>query len=48
MVNYKSEKQLSIFDFKTGLESKLDANNRWVLLCSLLDWDKLSSIYQKS
>jgi len=48
MVNYKSEKQLSIFDFKTGFESKLDANNRWVRLCSLLDWDKLSSIYHKS
>ena len=48
MINYKSEKQLSIFDFKTGFESKLDLNNRWVRLCLLLDWDKLSSIYHKS
>ena len=48
MINYKSEKQLSIFDFKTGFESKLDSNNRWVRLCLLLDWDKLSSIYHKS
>jgi len=45
MVNYKFEKQLSIFDFKTGFESKLDSNNRWERLCLLLDWDKPSNIY---
>jgi len=48
MINYKSKKQLSTFDLKTGFESKLDSNNRWVRLCLLLDWDKLSSIYHKS
>ena len=45
MVNYKSEKQLSLFDFKTGFASKLDSNNRWVRLCLLFDWDKPSNIY---
>jgi hypothetical protein len=45
MINYKFEKQLSIFDFKTGFASKLDSNNRWVRLCLLLDWDKPSNIY---
>ena len=45
MFNYTSEHQLSIFDFKTDFESKLDPNNRWVKMAALLDWDKFASIY---
>jgi hypothetical protein len=32
MINYKSEKQLSTFDLKTGFESKLDSNNMGTLM----------------
>lgn len=48
MFNYKSRKQLSIFDFKTDFESKLDPNNRWVKLANLLDWDKFAAVYAQS
>lgn len=48
MFNYKSQKQLDIFDFKTDFESKLDPNNRWVKLANLLDWDKFAAVYAKS
>jgi len=45
MFNYTPENQLSIFDFKTDFESKLDPNNRWVKMAKILDWDKFASIY---
>ena len=48
MINYSSQKQLSIFDFKTEFVSKLNPENRWVKLANLLDWDKLASVYLHS
>lgn len=45
MFNYTPENQLSIFNFKTDFESKLDPNNRWVKMAKILDWDKFAAIY---
>lgn len=47
MFKYTSQNQLSIFEFKTEFESKLNPENRWVLFSKLLDWDSLASIYCK-
>ena len=47
MFNYTPQNQLNIFNFKTEFESKLDANNRWVKLAKILDWDGFASIYSK-
>lgn len=47
MFNYTPQNQLDIFNFKTEFESKLDANNRWVKLAKILDWDGFASIYSK-
>ena len=44
MFNYTPQNQLNIFNFKTEFESKLDANNRWVKLAKILDWDGFASI----
>lgn len=48
MFKYRSQKQLSIFDFHTDFESKLNPENRWVKLAKLLDWDKLADVYAKN
>ena len=48
MFKYTSQKQLSIFDFHTDFESKLNADNRWVKMAKILDWDKLAAVYAKS
>lgn len=48
MFKYTSQKQLSIFDFHTDFESKLSAENRWVKMAELLDWDKLAAVYAKN
>ena len=48
MFKYRSQKQLSIFDFHTDFESKLNPDNRWVKLAKLLEWDKLASVYAKN
>lgn len=45
MINYTSENQLEIFDFKLGFQGKLNPNNRWIKLAKLLDWDALAKIY---
>ena len=45
MLNYTSQNQLEIFNFKTEFESKLDSKNRWVRLAKLLDWDSFATIY---
>lgn len=47
MFNYTPQNQLDIFNFKLEFESKLDANNRWVKLAKILDWDGFASIYSK-
>mgnify|MGYP000856282322 CR=1 FL=1 len=48
MFKYRSQKQLSIFDFHTEFESNLDPNNRWVKMAKMLDWDKLAEVYAKN
>lgn len=45
MIRYKSDKQLSIEEFRTPFEIKLDKENRWVILSKAIPWDSLASIY---
>jgi len=45
MIEYISEKQLSIEEFKTPFQTKLDANNRWVKLASIVPWDTFAGHY---
>ena len=48
MLNYTSEKQLSILDFKNPFDIDLDPNNRWVKLSKLIDWDAFAELYSRS
>lgn len=48
MIRYNSCKQLTIEEFKTPFELKLDKNNRWVKLSQKIPWDDLASIYYKN
>lgn len=48
MIKYNSVKQLSIEEFKTPFEIKLDKENRWVKLAEQIPWDELAHIYYKS
>lgn len=45
MLNYTPQNQMTIFDFKTEFEGKLNPENRWVKMAKLLDWDKFAAIY---
>ena len=45
MVRYLSEKQLSIFDFKTPFNSVLLADNRWVVMSKDVPWDVFANHY---
>jgi len=45
MIRYKSSKQLSIEEFRTPFEIRLDKNNRWVKLSRILPWDELADVY---
>lgn len=47
MIKYNSVKQLSIEEFKTPFEIKLDKENRWVKLSGQIPWDELAHIYYK-
>lgn len=48
MIRYQSSKQLSIEEFKTPFEIKLDKDNRWVKLSQIIPWDDLASIYYRT
>jgi hypothetical protein len=48
MIRFRSEKQITIEEFKTPFEIKLQKNNRWVLMAAQLPWDELSAIYYKT
>jgi len=48
MIRYKSNRQLSIEEFKTPFQIKMDKGNRWVKLGNALPWDALASIYYRS
>lgn len=45
MLNYTPQNQMTIFDFKTEFEGKLNPENRWVKMAKLQDWDKFAAIY---
>lgn len=45
MITYISDSQLSIEEFKTPFVNSLSADNRWVRLSKLVNWDKFASIY---
>jgi IS5 family transposase len=44
---YVSTKQLSLTEFESPFERKLNPSNRWIILSKLLPWDELCSIYWK-
>lgn len=48
MIRYKSTRQMSIEEFKTPFQVKLDKENRWVKLGNSLPWDRLADIYYRS
>ena len=48
MIRYKSQNQLTIEEFKTPFEIKLNRENRWVKLGEALPWDKLAQIYHRA
>jgi hypothetical protein len=48
MIRFRSEKQITIEEFKASFEIKLQKNNRWVLMAAQLPWDELSVIYYKT
>jgi hypothetical protein len=48
MIGYKSTRQMSIEEFKTPFQVKLDKENRWVKLGNSLPWDRLAGIYYRS
>ena len=45
MINYISERQLTIEEFKTPFQKSLLAGNRWVMLSSVVPWDSFASAY---
>ena len=48
MIRYKSTKQITIEEFKTPFEIKLDRENRWVKLADMIPWDDLADVYYQS
>jgi Transposase domain (DUF772). len=48
MIRYKSQKQLTIEEFRTPFEMKLSRENRWVKLAAVLPWDELAKIYHRA
>jgi len=45
MIEYFSEKQLSIKEFKTPFNAELSSDNRWVKLASVVPWDTFANLY---
>lgn len=48
MKRYQPQNQLSIEDFGWPLETKLDPNNRWVVLAGIVPWDVFAKEYYKN
>ncbi len=48
MIRYNSQKQMTIGEFKTPFQARMDKGNRWVKLAESLPWDSLADIYYKS
>jgi hypothetical protein len=47
MIDYTPQSQLSLNMFKHPFERKLDKENRWVKLASLVPWDSLAAVYSR-
>jgi len=47
MINYNSQYQTKIAEFSNLYNLKLDENNRWIQLGSILPWDKMISLFSK-
>lgn len=45
MIDYISEKQLSISEFKTPFQTCLLADNRWVKLAAIVPWETFAKLY---
>jgi hypothetical protein len=45
MINYISQRQLTIEEFNTPFQTSLLADNRWVKLASVVPWDDFASAY---
>lgn len=45
MIEYISEKQLSITEFKTPFQTGLSADNRWVKLAAIVPWETFANLY---
>ncbi|TSA25603.1 MAG: IS5 family transposase, partial [Bacteroidetes bacterium] len=48
MIRFRSEKQLTIEEFRTQFEMKLQKDNRWVILAGKLPWNEMAKIYYRS
>jgi IS5 family transposase len=47
MINYTPQNQIRLDLFKHPFEQKLDKDNRWVILASLIPWDELATVYSR-
>ena len=45
MIDYISEKQVSISEFKTPFKTDLLSDNRWVRLAAIVPWDTFANLY---
>jgi len=45
MINYTSEKQLTLEGFETPFYNNLLPSNRWVKLSKIVPWDKFAAVY---
>ncbi|MCK5133686.1 MAG: IS5 family transposase [Candidatus Sabulitectum sp.] len=45
MIQYNSEHQLTIEEFKTPFQTSLLSDNRWVMLSEIIPWDKFATAY---
>ena len=48
MIRYTSQHQMTIEEFKTPFEIRLNKENRWVKLGESMPWDALAKIYYRS
>lgn len=48
MIRYTSQNQMTIEEFKTPFEIRLNKENRWVKLGESMPWDALARIYYRS
>lgn len=45
MIKHTSSKQVSLYDFLVPSGKRLNPNNRWVKLSSIIPWDDLAKVY---